>query len=180
MKKGTYFFTGVYGVGKSTLCQKLSQETSIPFFSASDLISQISGETFGSNKSVKNKARNQDILISAVDNKLKSVPTIILAGHFCIFDNKENVEWLPEYVFEQLHIIQIVLLEASIEQVYNNINNRDGKTYSYSSLVSLKTAEHQQARKIAKRLNVPLQIHQMRFNSFDITSVLKFLQEGEI
>ena len=64
MGKGIYFFAGIYGVGKSTLCQKLSQITSIPFYSAGDLISEINGEIYGASKAVKDKNKNQDILIS--------------------------------------------------------------------------------------------------------------------
>lgn len=36
---GTIFVAGTYGVGKSTLCNKLSTALKIPDFSAGDLIS---------------------------------------------------------------------------------------------------------------------------------------------
>lgn len=65
------FVAGVYGVGKSTLCNKLSSVTGIPAFSAGDLISDINGETYEKNKVVKDAKSNQDILISAVDAKLE-------------------------------------------------------------------------------------------------------------
>lgn len=40
----TIFIAGSYGAGKSTLCAKLSEQSNIPFFSAGDLISEISGK----------------------------------------------------------------------------------------------------------------------------------------
>jgi len=41
---GTYFLAGIYGVGKSTIGEKLSTVLDIPFYSAGDLISQVNGE----------------------------------------------------------------------------------------------------------------------------------------
>lgn len=57
------FVSGVYGVGKSTLCNKLSKKCAINFYSAGDIISDINGEIYGANKQVKNKEYNQEILI---------------------------------------------------------------------------------------------------------------------
>ena len=88
---GTIFIAGTYGVGKSTLCSKLSTALKIPDFSAGDLISAVNGETYGANKAVRDKDANQNILASQVKQLLKSTPSIILAGHFCIFDINGNV-----------------------------------------------------------------------------------------
>ena len=41
---GVIFVAGSYGVGKSTLCEKLSYRMDLPFYSASDLISEVNGE----------------------------------------------------------------------------------------------------------------------------------------
>ena len=127
MEKGIIFVAGTYGVGKSTLCEKIGKHLSIPFYSAGDLISEINGEKYGSNKVVSDKKGNQDILIEAVNHKLKSEPSIILAGHFCIFDCQNHVERLPEYVFDKLNIKSILLLEASVERIceYNGPSCQD-------------------------------------------------------
>ena len=69
MKKGIIFVAGTYGVGKSTLCDKLSKKLNIPSYSSGDLISEINGEIYGANKVVKDKTANQNILISAVKRK---------------------------------------------------------------------------------------------------------------
>ncbi len=58
---GTIFVAGTYGVGKSTLCSKLSTALKIPDFSAGDLISAVNGETYGANKAVRDKDANQNI-----------------------------------------------------------------------------------------------------------------------
>ena len=51
---GTIFVAGSYGVGKSTLCNAMSKVLTIPTYSAGDLISNINGEKYGENKTVKN------------------------------------------------------------------------------------------------------------------------------
>ena len=178
MNRGIYFVAGVYGVGKSTICQKLSEMSSIPFYSAGDLISEVNGEIYGANKVVKNKERNQDILLAAVEPKLQSVSSIILAGHFCIFDKDLNVELLPEYVFDQLHISKLILLEAAIEQIDNNIQKRDTKKYSIDAIKAIKNLEHIQACKVAEKLKVPFLIYEMQFNQLDVENLLLFLTRG--
>ena len=62
MKDGIIFVAGIYGVGKSTLCERLSISIGIPCYSAGDLISAINGEIYGRNKSYHNIA-DQDHLI---------------------------------------------------------------------------------------------------------------------
>ena len=66
MKDGIIFVAGIYGVGKSTLCERLSISIGIPCYSAGDLISAINGEIYGRNKTVVNKEKNQDILSKIV------------------------------------------------------------------------------------------------------------------
>ena len=119
---GTIFVAGTYGVGKSTLCNKLSTALKIPDFSAGDLISAVNGETYGANKVVRDKDANQNILASQVKQLLKSTPSIILAGHFCIFDINGNVDILPSRVFYDLEIETILLLEASSSQIIKNLS----------------------------------------------------------
>lgn len=62
----TIFVAGVYGVGKDYLCNKISEITRVKKFSASQLISNINKENYERNKDVKNKAKNQIILIKEV------------------------------------------------------------------------------------------------------------------
>lgn len=178
MEKGVIFVAGTYGVGKSTLCEKIGKHLSIPFYSAGDLISEINGETYGSNKVVSDKKGNQDILIEAVNHKLKSEPSIILAGHFCIFDCQNNVEYLPEYVFEKLNIKYILLLEASVERICENLHDRDTKKYRSEDILALQNSEHLQAFKIASRLNLPIYLHRMKFESSDVREVLSIFKKG--
>lgn len=172
---GVIFVAGIYGVGKSTLCEKVSELTSIPFYSAGDLISEVNGEIYGANKAVKDKDRNQDILIEAVRYKLQSVPKILLAGHFCIFDRENNVIQLPEYVFESMDIENIILLEASCSRVLQNIQSRDAKEYNVVDIKALKDCEHIYAYKTAEKFEIPIATYEMTFTQDDVDEVLRRL-----
>lgn len=96
---GTIFIAGSYGVGKSTLCEKLSHKVGIPFYSAGDIISRVNGEAYGANKAVSDKSGNQEILSEEINKILKIHPNILLAGHFCIFNKSNQVEHLSTEVF---------------------------------------------------------------------------------
>ena len=172
------FVAGVYGVGKSTLCNKLSSAAGIPAFSAGDLISDINGETYGRNKVVKDAKSNQDILISAVDMKFEKCPHFLLAGHFCIVDKDNEVELLPEYVFSRLHLSQIILLEANVLRIAENINGRDHRKYPVQTLERLIACERSQAQRVAKELKIPLTIHNMQFNCSDEEALANLLLGG--
>lgn len=102
------FVSGVYGVGKSTLCNNLAQKCHIKFYSAGDIISEENGEKYGSNKLVKNKELNQDILIKKISKKLEHEKIILLAGHFAfwvITDRWNNFRrmYIVSYNFPQLY-----------------------------------------------------------------------------
>ena len=121
---GTIFIAGSYGVGKSTLCDNLSRVSGVPAYSAGDLISCINGEQYGANKVVQDKEANQDILVIEVGKKLDHYPTILLAGHFCIFDSLNNVDKLPYSVFQKIALDQILLLEAEPSRILSNLSLR--------------------------------------------------------
>lgn len=173
---GTIFVAGIYGVGKSTLCSKLSKVLKIPDFSAGDLISAHNGEVYGSNKVVGDKNVNQNILVSQVKQVLKTDPNIILAGHFCIFDSHGNVDQLPSSVFYDLEIETIILLDAPISKIVKNLSIRDKKNYSENQIALLQKAETQKADEIAKGLNCNFYIHHMNFDETDVLSCLSYLE----
>lgn len=176
MEKGVIFIAGTYGVGKSTLCDKLSEKLNIASFSSGDLISEINGEIYGKNKVVKDKTANQNILISSVKKKLSLYPFFLLAGHFCIFNKNCEVEILPEFVYKEMPILKLILLEANVERIINNIRFRDNKAYSLDAIKNLILTERKQAENISAQLNIPLYIHKMNFDQSDIDKISAIVQ----
>lgn len=176
MSVGVIFVAGIYGVGKSTLCRKLSMNMGIPFYSAGDLISGVNGEKYGANKAVGDKDKNQQILVSAMDLLLKQQPHIVLAGHFCIFTADNSIELLPRSVFHNLHIETIILLEAEASVIQANLQNRDNKQYSLAALQELQAREREVAYSIAAELSCKLVIHNMEFSDTDVESCMRMLK----
>lgn len=165
---GTIFIAGSYGVGKSTLCSALSKVLTIPAYSAGDLISNVNGEQYGATKAVKDKEANQDILAMEIKKKLEQYPTILLAGHFCIFNKLNCVEELPHSVFEKISLERILLLEADPEQILANLSARDKKKYEYLQIERLIREERRVAEEISQKCNCDLHIHQMTFDDLDL------------
>ena len=88
MNEGVIFIAGAYGVGKSTLCNKLNNLLNIPAFSSGDLISKKNGEKYGTNKVVKDKDYNQQLLIDAVNKIIINSPKLIVT-HKMKFDESD-------------------------------------------------------------------------------------------
>lgn len=174
---GTIFVAGSYGVGKSTLCEKLSYKMGIPFYSAGDIISKINGEVYGANKAVSDKSGNQEILSAEIEKILSIYPNILLAGHFCIFDKSNQVEYLPAEAFQKLHIDVILLLEADLEHIVRNLEVRDGKEYAVSEIQGLIAAERTCAKQIEEQIACPLVVHNMQFDASDVEVCFNLLRK---
>lgn len=174
---GIIFVAGVYGVGKSTLCETLSNTLCIPAYSAGDLISKVNGEKYGANKAVSNKINNQNILINELNEILQYHSTILLAGHFCIFDKSNCVNELPKSVFEQMQIEQILLLERDVEKIVHFLNVRDNKLYTHEQIKRLLTAERISAEEVANAIDCPLHIHKMIFDKTDLEICISIIKE---
>lgn len=173
----TIFLAGIFGVGKSTLGSKVSDQTGIPFYSAGDLISHINGEQYGANKLVANKNKNQTILIDAVTQLLRGTEHILLAGHFYIINKEGELDKLPEIVFEKLEIEKIILIEADCHSIISNLIERDKKEYSVELIQDLMLQEHQAAILMAERLSCPLVIHHMKYSNEDVLEVAAELKQ---
>ena len=142
------------------------------------MIGEINGETYGANKIVKDKTANQNILISAAKRKLSLNPVFMLAGHFCIFNKNYEVDILPEFVYKKMPILKLILSEANIERIINNIGLRDKKLYSLDAIKSLILTERKQAEIISGQLNLPLYIHKMKFDQTDVEKVSVIIQRS--
>lgn len=180
LKKGVYFITGAYGVGKTSLCDKLKEILSIPYFSASELISVQNNEAYGANKAVKNKVENQNILKGAIEQKLLEHPTILLNGHTAIFKKDRTVDLLPIQAFLFFHLSAIILLETAPTIPLEHLNKRDKISYSIEEITRLANAERMQCKLIATELNIPLLRHVMQYDNTDHLAVASKLWRSDL
>ena len=172
---GVLFLAGIYGVGKSTLGETLSQRQGIPFYSAGDLISQVNGEIYGANKIVADKVGNQYILAIQIERLLKQYDRILLAGHFCIVNKRGEVDCLPQDTFKKLHLNKIILLEAEEEQILDHLRSRDAKYYSPELVTALRQAEREMAYAVSTELNCPIATHCMTYSPTDASTIEQVL-----
>ena len=176
----TIFISGIYGVGKSTIGKKLSEMTKKPYYSASELISKRNGEEYKTNKVVKDKIDNQNILINAVNDIKRELGDVLLDGHFCIINKEGKIEELPVFVYKKIGINCIVLIEAEIAEVVSNLKKRDNIKYKLDTLSEMKTKERELAKKIACELGVNLIIHNAIYDGLDAKRIFDKLEfKGE-
>lgn len=171
----TIFIAGVYGTGKSTICAKVADRLQLPAFSAGDLISQLNGEQYGRNKTVADRESNQLLLERRVRELHQKNKRIILAGHFCIFDAKNDVQLLPESVYDALAISRIILLEADSLMIARHLKIRDNKDYPPATIAKLAEMEQMQSRKISLHLRCPLAIYTMTFSEKDTEEIVTII-----
>lgn len=177
------FITGVYGVGKSTICERVGRRLNIPVYSAGDLISARNGELYGANKYVKNVDLNQEILISAINEKLYLDKTILLAGHLCIFGEGDRVEAIPMSALERMSVSCIILLETDTTRILQHLSQRDHKRYSKDKIETLQLTELDQAIVASEYLGVPFVRIQMNYDDSDdnkITQAISKLLYGDV
>lgn len=110
-----------------------------------------------------------------IKKKLEQYPTILLAGHFCIFNKLNRVEELPHSVFEKISLERILLLEADPEQILTNLSIRDKKKYEYRQIERLIREERRVAEEISQKCNCDLHIHQMTFDNSDLKKCCNLL-----
>ena len=180
LKKGVYFITGAYGVGKTSLCDELKKILSVPYFSASELISAQNHEVYGASKAVKDKLKNQNILGKAIERKLLKYPTILLNGHTAIFKKDKTVDLLPIQAFFNFHLRALILLETTLTILLKHLNERDNIVYSMDEISSLANAENHQCQLIAEELRIPLLRHVMQYSATDPLSIAAKLLRNDL
>lgn len=176
-RKQVIFVAGVYGVGKSYICEKLSQRLGIKAVSASEVITAETGELYGRNKVVKDKEENQKQLVKGLKRITEKYDSILLAGHFCIWNKWREPEDLPRDVFGELGIEKIVLLTADSNKIQENLLKRDNIRYELDEIDMIKERELSLAKEISEKINAELLTYNMCFKEKDVDVVAGFICE---
>ena len=156
MDKNIIFVGGIHGVGKTTLCEKISDELHIKHYSASQLIKMIkNGDGDNRNKGVKNIKSNQNLLMAAIDQYLDKSTIAILDGHFCLLNTKHEIKRIPKETFVAISPIAIITLHDAIANIENKITRRDGINYNVNLLSSFQDEEISYSANVANYLEVP-------------------------
>lgn len=151
------FLGGVHGVGKGTVCESMFSPAGYNCLSASLLISE-QGRKTDHNKRVSSVSVNQSILISALENKLKSSNRLLLDGHFTLINDKNIIEPIDIEVFRSMNISQLFLVKGRADEITMRLRNRDNRKWETSFVEKFQKEEESHARYVAKDIGVPLRI----------------------
>lgn len=157
-----FFIAGVHGVGKGTLCKKLSSLLPADHLTASDLIKK--RKKIEISKTVNKVLLNQKILLEEFSFYKPQFPYILLDGHTCLMDSNKKIVKLSTSLFKELKVKKIVLLKAPPEIIYNRLVSRDGGNtiLTLNDILHFQEAEKEHAKSIADELEV-------KFIEFDVS-----------
>jgi len=152
------FLGGVHGVGKTTLSRRLSSKNDIFYCTAGDLIRSSGADMDARKKQVANPNGNQDKLIAAFERvRDKEIPkSIILDGHFAIYDAKGFIVEIDVDVFIALKITRIICMFDEPNIIARRLFERDGVLPNIGSISALQEAEVKNSKKVATILNLPI------------------------
>lgn len=151
----TIFISGVHGVGKGTLCEKISSHFTFPYYSASTLIKSVKNAAVDKNKVVIDADKNQDYLIVALNQLNVDSDYILVDGHFCLQGDNGVIE-IPLATFQSMALDAIVLLTDEPDQIHARLHSRDNASLGMDVISNLQDKEIERANYIAKDLGIPL------------------------
>jgi len=158
LNKKIIFIGGIHGVGKTTLCRKISKKIPLKHYSASELISKLKCENIGKDKRVSNVIENQNILLESIDRYLTDEEYYLLDGHFCLLNSKEHIVPVPFNTFSLLGLKAIIVLVDEESQILKRLANRDARCYPISLIKEFQEKEIYYAEEVAKRIGVTCKI----------------------
>lgn len=150
------FITGVYGVGKSTLCRELSKRFRFEYLKSSYLIYEYLKKQPPKDKRISDIGGNQNALIKALRDHVSMESDQILEGHTCLLNEQNVVKRIPEEVFDQLDLSGIILVTRDIFAVSNDLCSRDGIRYNVEVLEKMQQEETVYTQILSQRLDIPL------------------------
>lgn len=150
------FVGGVFGAGKSTLCQEIARTLPARHVKASELIQFQPQSTDSTGKAVDRVHENQKRLVEALDALRLQAGIILLDGHYCLWNSNHSVIPVSLETFRRLNPSALVLVDVAAHAAVGRLYQRDGNFLDPGLLQTLLEAERAQARAVAAALDVPL------------------------
>lgn len=152
------FVGGIHGVGKTTMCSKVCTKLGIQHLIASQLIKDYKvvsmRHNLDKNKQVANISENQDGLVTALRQIVKSDKNYLLDGHFTLFNAKGQVQKIPVSTFKKIMPSMLIVFADEPMSIKDRIALRDGVQYDIQSLTALQEKEIAHAFKVGKALGI--------------------------
>ena len=174
------FIAGIHGVGKSSLCKKLSDKFSMEYYSVSDLIRKTTHKAADKNKRVSNIEDNQKVFLKALDSVLLKNKTLLLDGHFCLISNDDSIQSIELQVFKMINPSAIIVLEDTPKKIMQRLISRDSLSFDEAFIKNLQQKEIATASKVANELKVPFKIFKNNGNFEEQIMFIKKYVGGNI
>lgn len=160
---------GAYGVGKTFITDRLKNILSVPAYTASQLIKHSKNT-----KQVKDIRLNQELLIDAVSQINLKLQSIIIDGHFCLLNERNEIETIGADVFEALNIKKIILLHDDVSEIEKRLQSRNGSAFSKSLIEEIQNAEIDHADYVSTKLAIPMFKYNVK--NQELEEVIKFIK----
>ena len=139
------FFSGVKGVGKTTLCNVIAQEIEIQHVTASSLLERNSLSVVGG---------ESECICRRIEDMLISTPLLLVDGHFVLSDLQRNIVRVDAEIYRRIRVQGIIVLVDAAEKIQERLEKRDGKRVDRGFLAELQNAEIEHSARVARMLNV--------------------------
>ncbi|MBE3686819.1 ATP-binding protein [Vibrio parahaemolyticus] len=174
MDKGIIFVSGVHGVGKSTLCTKLSNKTGIPFLSASTIIREFKAENENINRLNAEVMSNAKAFNLGVKELLKKNDYYIIDGHTILLDENGDYIPIPPNIFSDLPIIKFVTMYNDLSVIGERMSNDIPKNMDF--LREFQNLELNQSLFISQQCNFELEYFHSSGSLDDFSSIFKCIE----
>lgn len=166
-----YFIGGIHGVGKGTICKKISPDFNLNHLSASEVL-KWQEMSSSENKNVKDLKLSQDRLISNLSKIIKTNEYYLLDGHFCLLNSKNEPEKINKNTFIKLNPKAFIIVIDKVELIKSRLEKRDNKIYDIEILRKFQDLELDYSIALSKELNIPV----IKVINGDIQNLLEFLK----
>jgi adenylate kinase len=151
MSKGCIFVGGVHGSGKTELCKKIQERIDCVYLSASQLLKWSKKE-----KNVENVQENQRILKELLKKEMQDDKLYLIDGHFALWNNENECEMVPLWLYENLGLKCIIMVEMNAETICKRLFSRDHFEVGLGKTKQLISTEKANAQFVSKNLSIPL------------------------
>ena len=153
-----FFIGGIHGVGKSTFTKKVAAEMGLPFYSASQIISDAAASNKTKLVIADEVLSNQESLIVGLHEAGWFRNGGVLDGHFVLRTGSADSSVIPVGVFARLELDAMLVLTAKPSHIVERLEARDGVQWDLRVVEEMQEQEISHAKQVAKKLDISLSI----------------------
>lgn len=156
------FLGGVHGVGKTSMCDGISEKFGLKVISASTIIrAEREHPSSDSRTAVSNVGGNQGLLIRGVQRHVADAPgNYLMDGHFALRTLAGKIEEIDANVFHSMGVNGLVCLVDDPDAIARRLAARDGQRHEVDAIAQLQAAELGAAESVARTLGLELRVVQ--------------------